>query len=1101
MVVCKYNLLLEIDPRLQLERSVEDVRQLLRQIQDAQMLILDAENDFQEHLYWLLLNGTIHTYTLARRMMRFGYAKLVHHFLTFSILTMESLINLCTLRHLSWRVKLYTTVCTCFGLMAADEQNKAELTPTEGEETKTDLSANKALRRAYAAASRGLLQVQDLLAMEESHPVPIAPAARTLFNRCEARMRLLKLAYRVRLEPDKVAAVLDTVQDPARRLDVLVEVLSGGGWKSFQIAKEGVKLAYSTVVQALESELKALTLTELPGRSVVAILVIAVRHSHSALLASIAKELSSLQLTAVESLQAHLCCALGEYLFALNPPEPEIDPEVEGKAEAKEDDSSSTRSSRRKRKKKVATPESKLTVLANLLVAAVNNENLVHGCADLVSHLVHVLWKHTAGTWQPRIEVPAIPQSAEAVVALQAALRAIVVASRRICLDDPLLRAAAAMQLSRILLFRDDFRGCVQETTATLNDLEEIFADLASFELHRPTTGDESDALSQLSYSTHFPPTMATEVVGPRGERWCRASVKGEGIYGCASATFPLRRMLGSCYLELLALMFQAEIASDLDLSREVASHRQMLRRVKARKKFKGSKTSAKQQTADPDVQVKTINNMSTLRTIEAQLLRLCGSNDAWKAMLFLSLAASAASLPDKEGYFERCVQALNKASEAEDQLISLLNAASLEHNGVPVVVSPQEQADVQVVTSVDGTQLRMKLIKTAVSGVRDTLLARVVVLVGGGVQLQTFEISSDSRQYDWSDLQVLEGDGAVLHMRDLPDTSVASAEFKKMFKERTYQEWDFRATFVPQPGRFAYAADANESVLPPVPLVLSRTTTTMTLKLLAPPSPIVGGGFKQYRLFGKTYGAGTDVSLSNVHQPGLGQPLPASGILTVRDLVPNESYVFAAACFNSQTGEVIGKIIGPTCSPVVAMVPVPLRECWGRLLVMATVGARGCTIEATQYSARFTKAAGTRLFNWFVEAEPKAQNKSGATFDTNMQPHLNPASRYRLRRELAKQASTPQLRFLVLSVFALAETNPSAGKLADTRMQTSSPSRDCSSWVTVREWQLDLLENLGKLLVAIDVCCLIGDPELLMEVRREAGVYPRRGVMCTCLG
>ena len=1058
------------------------------------MLILDAENDFQEHLYWLLLNGTIHTYTLARRMMRFGHAALVHHFLTFSILTMESLINLCTLRHLSWRVKLYTTVCTCFGLMAEDEQTKAQLPPTEGEETTTDASANKALRRAYAAASRGLLQVQDLVAMEESHPVPIAPAARTLFNRCEARMRLLKLAYRVRLEPDKVAAVLDTVQEPARRLNVLVEVLCGGGWKSFQIENEGVKQAYSTVVQALESELQGIALTELPGRSVVAILVIAVRHSHSPLLASIAKELDSLQLTAVESLQAHLCCALGEYQAALNPPEPEIEGEDASKTDAKaDDDSKSTRSSRRQRKKKKeASPESKLTVLANLLVAAVNNENLVHGCADLVSHLVHVLWKHTALTWQPRIEVPAIPQSADAVVALQAALTAIVVASRRICLDDPLLRAAAAMQLSRLLLFRDDFRGCVQVTTTMLNHLEEIFGELASFELHRPITADDSDALSQLSYSTHFPPSMATEVVGPGGERWCRASVTGEGIYGCASATFPLRRMLGSCYLELLALMFQAEIASDLDLSREVASHRQMMRRVNTRKKL-GGKTSAQQQTAggaDPDAEAKTMNSMSTLRTIEAQLLRLCGSNDSWKAMLFLSLAASAASLPDKEGYFERCVQALQDASKAEDQLVALLSAASLEHNGVPVVVSPQEQADVQVVTSVDGTQLRMKLIKTAVSGVRDTLLVRVVVLVGGGVQLQTFEISSDSRQYGWSDLRVLESDGAVLHVRELPDTTVASAEFKRMFKERTYQEWDHRATFVPQPGRFAYVADANESVLPPVPLVLSRTSTTMTLKLLAPPSPIVGGGSKQYRLFGKTYGAGTDVSLSNVHQPGLDRPLPASGILTVRDLVPNESYVFAAACFNSQTGEVIGKTIGPTCSPVIAMVPVPLRECWGRLLVSATVGARGCTINATQYSARFTKAAGTRLFNWFVEAEPKAQDKSGATFDTNLQPHLNPATRYRLRRELAKQASTPQLRFLVLSVFALAETNPSAGKLADTRMEMSSPSRDTSSWVTVRDWQLDLLENLGKLVVAVDVCCLIGDPELLMEVGREAGMY-----------
>merc|ERR1712226_927359 len=123
--------------------------------------------------------------------MRFGHAALVHHFLTFAILTMESLINLCTLRHLNWRVKLYTTCCTCFGLMAADEQAQLEQTATSTteEEPQKDFTGNKALRRAYAAASRGLLQVQELLAVEEAHPVPIPPASKVLFRRCESRMQ------------------------------------------------------------------------------------------------------------------------------------------------------------------------------------------------------------------------------------------------------------------------------------------------------------------------------------------------------------------------------------------------------------------------------------------------------------------------------------------------------------------------------------------------------------------------------------------------------------------------------------------------------------------------------------------------------------------------------------------------------------------------------------------------------------------------------------------------------------------------------------------------------------------------------------------------
>ncbi|CAN0085011.1 unnamed protein product, partial [Discosporangium mesarthrocarpum] len=86
--------------------------------------------------------------------------------------------------------------------------------------------------------------------------------------------------------------------------------------------------------------------------------------------------------------------------------------------------------------------------------------------------------------------------------------------------------------------------------------------------------------------------------------------------------------------------------------------------------------------------------------------------------------------------------------------------------------------------------------------------------------------------------------------------------------------------------------------------------------------------------LYGKPEGAGTAVSLNNTDYPGLGVPVPydpASGVcktVTVRNLSPGESFVFAVAAFD-QDGNPMGGGIGSTCPPIEALNPLPLPLCW----------------------------------------------------------------------------------------------------------------------------------------------------------------------------
>ena len=88
-----------------------------------------------------------------------------------------------------------------------------------------------------------------------------------------------------------------------------------------------------------------------------------------------------------------------------------------------------------------------------------------------------------------------------------------------------------------------------------------------------------------------------------------------------------------------------------------------------------------------------------------------------------------------------------------------------------------------------------------------------------------------------------------------------------------------------------------KKTVVPPKPIFIARTSTTITMKL---PYFRPQTDHKEWRnitkmaLFGKESGSGVAVSLNNTEYPGTGDKVAPGSVITVSNLTPNRKYVFA---------------------------------------------------------------------------------------------------------------------------------------------------------------------------------------------------------------
>ena len=128
-----------------------------------------------------------------------------------------------------------------------------------------------------------------------------------------------------------------------------------------------------------------------------------------------------------------------------------------------------------------------------------------------------------------------------------------------------------------------------------------------------------------------------------------------------------------------------------------------------------------------------------------------------------------------------------------------------------------------------------------------------------------------------------------------------------------------------------------KKSAVPVTPIMIARTSTSITMKLPFY-KPITE--YKAWRkiastaLYGKPSGSGVAVSLNNVDYEGTGEKKRPGEIVHVTGLIPNETYVFAAAGFTDD--EICVNDIGETCKEILTLLPMPLMLIQGYLAEIA---------------------------------------------------------------------------------------------------------------------------------------------------------------------
>ncbi|XP_044083407.1 cilia- and flagella-associated protein 54 [Neovison vison] len=107
--ICKYELVCDSDVNLQNKDSVTQCLQILSSLRLIMQVALP-----QEHLCWIIFNGTIYIYTICRKLMIIGQSSKALEYLLWASMCMECSVPLLSVRYLTWRATLYTAVCQCY---------------------------------------------------------------------------------------------------------------------------------------------------------------------------------------------------------------------------------------------------------------------------------------------------------------------------------------------------------------------------------------------------------------------------------------------------------------------------------------------------------------------------------------------------------------------------------------------------------------------------------------------------------------------------------------------------------------------------------------------------------------------------------------------------------------------------------------------------------------------------------------------------------------------------------------------------------------------------------------------------------------------------
>ncbi|ESO99723.1 hypothetical protein LOTGIDRAFT_238728 [Lottia gigantea] len=159
--ICLYQMIKGNDDKLQNKQSVDKCLQILSFLRLLMQIILP-----KERLCWLIYNGSIHIYTISRHLMSLGHSAQVLEYVIWASVCMETSIPLVSVKYLTWRSTLYTAVCQCY-------------------------YDCKSPQHAEAFARRGLAKINELNQLERMSNSVQSPQSTVAFRQATIKMAIM----------------------------------------------------------------------------------------------------------------------------------------------------------------------------------------------------------------------------------------------------------------------------------------------------------------------------------------------------------------------------------------------------------------------------------------------------------------------------------------------------------------------------------------------------------------------------------------------------------------------------------------------------------------------------------------------------------------------------------------------------------------------------------------------------------------------------------------------------------------------------------------------------------------------------------------------
>ncbi|XP_075789877.1 cilia- and flagella-associated protein 54 isoform X3 [Pelodiscus sinensis] len=172
--ICLYQMVCSSDKNLQNQESLQMCFSILSFLR----LIMEVTLP-QEHLCWLIYNGTIYIYTICRHLMSVGQSAKVLEYLLWASICMESSVPLLAVHYLTWRTTLYTAVCYCYYDCQASINGEV-------------------------FARRGLSKIDELKQLDSMSSSPQNPETKKVFREATIKMAVMvfkRAVYESRRKP------------------------------------------------------------------------------------------------------------------------------------------------------------------------------------------------------------------------------------------------------------------------------------------------------------------------------------------------------------------------------------------------------------------------------------------------------------------------------------------------------------------------------------------------------------------------------------------------------------------------------------------------------------------------------------------------------------------------------------------------------------------------------------------------------------------------------------------------------------------------------------------------------------------------------------